>query len=75
MITLRRPDSIFLLLTMLEELCAPSTTVLLALERRDGDGAEKFFAAAERAGFASTVLQITGRVLIVEMSRRGTGTE
>ena len=45
--------------------------VLLALERRPSDGAEKFFAAAERAGFEVVVLQIIGRVLIVEMCRRG----
>ncbi|EOD29984.1 hypothetical protein EMIHUDRAFT_230839 [Emiliania huxleyi CCMP1516] len=61
--------SIFLLLRVLELLCSPTTRVLVGLERRTGDGAEKFLAAAEGAGFVASLRRRHGRVVIFEMGR------
>lgn len=61
--------SAFLLLQMVQALAAAHTVVLLALERRDGDGADEFFAQAARAGFETTLRVRRHRVLVCEMRR------
>ena len=44
--------------------------VLLALERRKGDGIDAFFREAALAGYAYEVLRAVDGVMIVEMARR-----
>ena len=60
----------FLLLQMLELLAGDSTTVLLGLERRRNDGAERFFECAEEAGFEVSAISTHARVVLCEMRRR-----
>mmetsp|Transcript_5321 Transcript_5321/g.16255 ORF Transcript_5321/g.16255 Transcript_5321/m.16255 type:complete len:393 (-) Transcript_5321:358-1536(-) len=71
----------FLLLRMLLALAAPmpsnkdalqagppdGTLVLLALERREGDGADAFFAQAAEVGFVTRLTRRVGRVVLCEM--------
>ncbi len=60
-----------LLLNVLCALAGPRTRILVGLERRPDDGAEAFFAHAERAGFATTLLLRLDRVVVAGMRRAG----
>lgn len=59
--------SAFLLLQMLLAFAAPSTIMLVILERRDDDGAEPFFEQALAAGFHIVCVQRHRRVVACEM--------
>lgn len=60
----------FLLLQMLDLLAGPNTVALVALERRQGDGAERFFECACEAGFAVSPPRLEqGAVVLFELTR------
>ena len=60
-----------LLLRMLAVLAGPASTILIALERRPEDDAERFFALAAETGFEVRLLTRVARVVVCEMWRRG----
>lgn len=63
----------FLLLRMLDLLAGPHTTALVALERRSGDGAPRFFECAREAGFEVSPARVVSdahAVLLFELTRR-----
>lgn len=57
----------FLLLEVLRSLAGPETLVIVGLERRPKDGAEAFFAHADKAGFNSHLLLQVERVVVAQM--------
>ncbi len=61
----------FLLLEMLLLLSSQDTYVLLGVERRNGDGVDRFFDCAREAGFEiRNAKDLNSKVLLVEMRKR-----
>lgn len=58
------------LLHVIDELAGDDTVVLLAVERRCGDGVEVFFDEAMQRGFTTEVIRAVDGVRIAEMRRR-----
>ena len=60
----------FLLLQMLDLLAGPHTTAIVALERRAGDGADRFFEKAAAAGFSISPPRVEcNAVLLFKLTR------